>query len=134
MEDAVSTLRPMRSDCRALSVIDGDTLRLYCPGAGVVRARVVGYDTPELFSPDCEAERQAALAARDHLATLLQRGDAFALDGVSLEAALLGRDRYERSLVDLRIGGERVATRMVRDGHGRRYLGGLRGGWCRGSG
>jgi endonuclease YncB( thermonuclease family) len=46
------------------------------------------------------------------------------------EVAFLGRDRYHRALVDMRLDGARVAAGMVEAGHGRRYFGRLRGGWC----
>jgi endonuclease YncB( thermonuclease family) len=123
VDDARSDLRTMRSDCTVRAVTDGDTLELRCPDLGAFPARIVGYDSPELFSPACAAEAEAAEAARRALAALIR-------DAGALEVALLGRDRYDRRLVDLRADGERVTARMVADGHGRRYLGGLRGGWC----
>ncbi len=118
-----------------LRVVDGDTVEIGCPdgaaaGGGAFPARIVGYDAPELFSPRCPAERQAALASQAALSRLLREGGAMAGQAGGLRIALLGPDRYRRELVDLRVGGERVADRMVAEGHGRRYLGGRRGGWC----
>ena len=113
----------MTRDCRVSGVVDGDTVNLFCTGRGTVRARIVGYDTPELFSPRCAAEAEAALRAKQALAV-------WAWHATSTEVAFLGRDRYGRELVDMRLSGQRVAEGMVGGGYGRRYLGRLRGGWC----
>jgi endonuclease YncB( thermonuclease family) len=120
-DDARSRLRSMEEGCRVTRVVDGDTVDVACPGRSPERARIVGYDAPELFSPGCAAELAAAEAARSGLSALVLE---------PVEVAFLGRDKYDRALVDMRAGGERVAARMVADGHGRRYLGGARGGWC----
>ena len=48
-----------------------------------MRARIVGYDTPELFSPRCAAERAAAARATQALAT-------WALARDATEVAFLG--------------------------------------------
>jgi endonuclease YncB( thermonuclease family) len=111
----------MEEGCRVTRVVDGDTVDVACPGRAVERARIVGYDAPELFSPGCVAERAAAQAARSGLSAMVVG---------PVEVTFLRRDKYDRALVDMRAGGERVATRMVAEGHGRRYLGGARGGWC----
>lgn len=121
VDDARSRLRAMETDCRVIRVVDGDTVELACPGRAAERARIVGYDAPELSSPGCVAELAAAEAARGGLSAMVVG---------PVEVAFLGRDTYDRALVDMRAGGERVAARMVAEGHGRRYLGGLRGGWC----
>ena len=71
-----------------------------------MRARIVGYDAPELFSPMCEAERVAAERARAVLATWVRHATA-------TEVAFLGHDRYRRTLVDMRLSGQRVAEGMV---------------------
>ena len=123
VDDWRSALRPMRADCRVLQVLDGDTLELFCPERGWLRARIIGYDSPELFSSRCEAERAAAAQATRVLGTWVRHA-------TRIEVAFLGRDRYGRSLVDMRLGGQRVAREMVATGNGRRYFGSLRGGWC----
>ena len=89
-----------------------------------MRARIVGYDAPELFSPGCAAERAAAERAR------AGAGDLGAATRPATEVAFLGHDRYRRTLVDMRLSGQRVAQGMVGSGNGRRYFGHLRGGWC----
>jgi endonuclease YncB( thermonuclease family) len=123
VDDLRSDMRVMRRDCSVVRVIDGDTVDLSCPGRGTERARITGYDAPELYSPGCEAERQAAEQARRVLETWVR-------NAYPLEVAYTGRDQYDRALVDMRLGGSRVAAAMVEAGHGRRYFGALRGGWC----
>jgi endonuclease YncB( thermonuclease family) len=123
VDDWRSGMREMSADCRVARVIDGDTVDLGCVDRGAVRARIVGYDSPELFSPGCAAERAAAEEARRVLVN-------WARHATSTEVAFLGRDRYDRELVDMRLSGQRVATAMVETGNGRRYFGSLRGGWC----
>ncbi len=125
----------MEKDCRVTRVIDGDTVEIGCrgerwPDGHAFSARIVGYDTPEKFSPDCPSEEDAAISAQAAFAKwLMEAGVMVGQEGL-LEIAYLGTDRYGRTLVDMRVGGERVATWMTAEGHGRRYLGGLRGGWC----
>lgn len=125
--DAVSALlRPARSDqgiCRMVTVIDGDTVTLWCRGQGVERARLTGFDTPELFSPGCASEYLAAQKAK------------WALRGMILSAGEMrvtrqGRDRYGRALVAVTLDGIPLAQRMVGAGHARAYDGGPRQGWC----
>jgi endonuclease YncB( thermonuclease family) len=123
VDDLRSDMREMRRDCSVVRVIDGDTLDLSCPGRGTERARITGYDAPELFSAGCDAERAAADQARRVL-------ENWTRNAYPLEVAFTGRDRYDRALVDMRLGGSRVAAAMVEAGHGRRYFGALRGGWC----
>lgn len=106
-------------------VVDGDTLRI-----GARRIRLIGIDAPELRSPACPAEAAQAEAATKALLALVQQGP-FDMTGPLGDP----RDKYGREL--------RVLTRVQRDGTVqslgadllatgtvRRYLGGLRGGWC----
>jgi endonuclease YncB( thermonuclease family) len=123
VDDWRSARRPMTSGCRVARVLDGDTLDLFCPGRGWFRARIDGYDAPELFSPRCMAERDAAVRATRVLGTWVRMA-------TTIEVAFLGHDPYGRTLVDMRLGGQRVARAMVATGNGRRYAGGHRGGWC----
>ncbi len=123
LDDWRSARRPMTPGCRVARVLDGDTVDLFCPERGWLRARIIGYDSPELFSPRCMAERDAAVHATRVLGTWVRMA-------TSTEVAFLGHDRYRRTLVDMRLSGQRVARAMVASGNGRRYFGGLRGGWC----
>lgn len=125
--DAVNAvLKPARNAdyaCRILSVIDGDTLSIWCTGRGIERARLIGFDAPELFSPGCAAEFLAAQRA-----TWALRGMIF--QARAIDISVEGRDRYDRMLVTLRLDGRAVARRMIAEGHAREYDGGQRQGWC----
>ena len=121
-----ATIRPVQSaegSCRILRVIDGDTLSLICPEEGIHSARLLGYDTPEKFSPKCLSELVAAERATWALRT-------FILKAKRLKIKREGIDRYGRALVVLTLDGLDVARAMIRAGHAKPYEGGLRGGWC----
>ena len=112
--------RPAASAC----VVDGDTFRL-----GQRRIRIVGIDTPEVQA-QCPAEARLAEAASVRLTQLLNAG-AFEMVGRIDEPT----DRYGRELKSLRRRGAdgsyvSIAAQMREEGHARRYMGGLRGGWC----
>jgi micrococcal nuclease len=121
-----AALRPIESaqgQCRVIRVVDGDTVSLICPEDGMQSARLLGFDTPELYGPRCMAEFVAAQKASWALRTLIQRAD-------RLELTHRGTDQYGRALVLLQVNGVDVAREMIRAGHGRPYGGGLRGTWC----
>lgn len=109
--------------CRVVQVIDGDTVRLWCPARGAERARITGYDTPELFSPRCPSELSAAWAAKWKLRWLIWTAGEVGL-------VRIGTDRYGRALVSLFVDGRNVAREMITAGHGRPYDGGARWSWC----
>jgi len=112
-----------RGTCRILNVIDGDTVTLMCPDDGVERARLLGFDSPEKYAPNCMAELVAAEKATWALRTLIQKAD-------RISVTHDGRDRYGRALLQMELDGVDVARRMIHAGHARAYGGGLRGGWC----
>lgn len=121
-----AALRPATSPtgtCRVLSVLDGDTVSLWCAGRGMQRARLTGYDAPELFSPACVSELIAAQQATWALRMSIFRADRVQVD-------FKGADKYRRTLVGMRLDGVSVATTMIAGGHGRAYDGGARRGWC----
>lgn len=121
-----AALKPVKTDmgrCRVLTVIDGDTVRLWCAATGVETARIKGYDSPEKFSPRCVAELVAAEKATWALRLLI-----FEAKTVTLRRA--GTDRYRRTLIELRLDGRDVARAMIAARHGRGYGGGLRATWC----
>ena len=111
------------AQCSVSQVIDGDTVHMDCPGRGSERARLTGFDTPELFAPQCASEFQQAQAAKQHLQTILAGAQDIALQRE-------GTDRYGRALMTLWLDGEPAAARMIEDGHARAYAGGRRDGWC----
>lgn len=116
-------LRAQPGACRVLSVTDGDTVTLWCPGRGAGPARLTGYDAPELFSPGCAAEWWAGMRATWALRRMLWTAG-------TVRALREGTDRYGRALVALWLDGRPVAQAMIAAGHGRPYAGGPRGGWC----
>jgi micrococcal nuclease len=111
--------------CRIMQVIDGDTVTLWCTGQGAARARLTGFDTPELYSPQCLGEAVAAQQAKWALRLML-------IGAADLQIIRGGADRYGRSLVALSDGPMPIADRMIAAGHARPYGGGQRDGWCRG--
>ena len=111
-------------DCRIVYVVDGDTVQVRCPARGAFRARLVGYDAPEVFSSECEEELQKGREATKALRALVERAD-------DLAFAFGGTDEYGRRLLTLTADGRNVDRRMVEAGHGRRYGGEERPNWCR---
>jgi endonuclease YncB( thermonuclease family) len=100
-------------------VIDGDTI-----DAKGDRFRLVGFDTPETYRPQCDYELALGRAATSRLRNLLE--DAQRVDLVVLP----GRDRYDRGLARLIVQQVDVADTLVSEGLARRYNGGKRSGWC----
>ncbi len=122
--DALSGFRAAHStECRVVSVIDGDTVTLWCPSTGTQRARLTGFDAPEMFSPQCASELAKAVAATWALRkTLWTAGE--------VTVRHHGTDRYGRALVDLRADGVPVGRGLIAAGLARPYDGGRRAGWC----
>lgn len=109
--------------CTISRIVDGDTVGLSCPGAPYERGRLMGFDTPEIFSPKCVSERQEGLAAKAFLRRQIAAAD-------RVEMAFFGRDRYGRRLLRLSLDGRDVAGVMIGAGLARVYDGGRREGWC----
>ena len=109
--------------CRVTSVVDGDTVRVYCPGRGFDSARLTGYDTPEIYSPRCPGELWSGLVA-----TWALRGRISSAEEVRI--VFEGRDRYDRRLAALFLDGANASRLMIEAGHARPYDGGRREGWC----
>ncbi|MEH7826601.1 thermonuclease family protein [Gemmobacter denitrificans] len=109
--------------CRIGAVLDGDTVHLIC-GTVTETARLHGYDAPETRDAACEAERALGKRATLRLRELV----ADAQPGI----ADLGRDKYGRRLIRLRLNGQDVADRMVAEGLATPYAGGKRINWCKG--
>lgn len=109
--------------CRVLHVVDGDTADIWCANSGTERVRFVGFDAPELFSPDCLSELVAAQKAKWAL-----RG--YLLGNADLRLQRGRLDRYQRRLATLWIGASPLAEKMISAGHARPYVGGVRSSWC----
>ena len=106
-------------------VIDGDTFKL-----GQRKIRIIGIDAPEVSQAQCPAEAALGERATARLQNLLNAGP-FEMVG------RLGdmQDRYSRDLRLVRRakpggGYTSIASEMRDSGLARRYVGGLRGGWC----
>lgn len=122
----IATARPASDTtgtCRIYQVIDGDTVRMWCPGRYSTKARLTGFDAPELFSPACASELLAAQQAQWAL-----RRAIFGATRIVLSRE--GVDRYGRALVAVTLDGEPLARKMIAAGHARPYAGGRRQGWC----
>jgi micrococcal nuclease len=122
----VAVAKPLQSadgPCRVLRVVDGDTVTIWCATTGTERARLMGFDAPELFSPGCAAELLAAQQAKWALRGMILRAD-------RLRMSRGGVDRYRRRLVTMWVDGQPLATRMVQARYARDYGGGERHGWC----
>jgi endonuclease YncB( thermonuclease family) len=111
------------SACRVSYVVDGDTVHLNCGSQSNIKARLMGFDTPEIFSPKCGLELQAGLAAKDELDRIVSLGTV-------TSTSFLGHDRYGRALVRLAIDGTDVAQSMMSTGLARPYSGGRHPDWC----
>jgi endonuclease YncB( thermonuclease family) len=111
------------ASCRVVRVVDGDTVRAACPGRGLVSARLLGFDTPEVYSPKCVGEWWAGTRASWALSRHLWFAD-------DVKIVLSGTDRYGRHLATLFIDGRNIASTMISEGHARLYSGGRREGWC----
>jgi micrococcal nuclease len=125
-DGALALARPINSgtdQCRVLHVVDGDTADIWCAATGFERARLVGFDAPELFSPKCASEFIAAQQAKWALRAAL-----FGNADLRLQRGKL--DHYDRRLVTIWVGPDLLAKQMIADGLVRGYDGGLRQGWC----
>jgi micrococcal nuclease len=109
--------------CRVTYIADGDTIHMACPGTGEVKARLLGFDTPEVYSPGCREELAAGRQATALLREVLRSGPI-------TEARFEGHDRYGRELVRLQVGGQDVARQMIASGYAVPYSGGRSPDWC----
>jgi endonuclease YncB( thermonuclease family) len=91
----------------------------------VERARIVSFDTPELFSPSCPQEYLKALQAKWELRRLIWTAD-------EITIVKRGQDRYDRRLVVVLRNGEDIGRPLIDAGLARPYRGGEREGWCLG--
>ena len=112
---------------RVIEVIDGDTLAIEARiwlGQGVrVKVRLDGVDTPEKRSR-CAAEKAAAQAAKDFLASLIANSEVRLFDVHYGKYAGRVLARVQSS------DGTDVAAALIAQGHARAYDGGRRRPWC----
>jgi micrococcal nuclease len=100
-------------DCAVLRVVDGDTVDIDC-GAGKVRVRLVGINTPEVYGGVQCYGRQASAEAKK-----LLTGARVQLDPDPTQDKL---DRYGRTLGYLSIGGRDFGEQMLEAGAARVYV------------
>jgi micrococcal nuclease len=120
---SVKPLSTADTGCRVTYIADGDTIHMSCPGTGEVKARLLGFDTPEVYSPGCREELAAGHEATAVLRQVLASGPI-------TSAQFEGNDRYGRALVRLEVGGQDVARTMIASGYARPYSGGRHPDWC----
>jgi endonuclease YncB( thermonuclease family) len=111
-------------DCSVGRVIDGDTIALVCPSGGDIRARLIGFDAPEVFNPACA--REAALGAQATARLEQELGGAR-----DIRMAFAGTDRYGRHLTRMTLDGRDVAELMIEADLARAFPSGRRIDWCR---
>ena len=100
-------------------MVDGDTAQL-----GNQRYRLVGYDTPETWTPRCAFEQALGEAASDRARELVSKA------GIVDFVILPGRDKYDRGLASIYIRGVDLGEMLIGEGLARPYNGGRRGSWC----
>ncbi|NOE20524.1 MULTISPECIES: thermonuclease family protein [Ruegeria] len=99
--------------------VDGDTI-----DHGDDRYRLIGFDTPETFRAQCEAERALGLKAKDRLTEIIQTSGQIEL---VIQPDL---DVHDRFLAVGRSGGQEIGKTLISEGLARPYSGGKRGSWC----
>jgi micrococcal nuclease len=106
---------------KVISVYDGDTVTIAFDTYGIGffqhNVRLLGIDAPEIRGKSME-EKAAAIAARDHLRSLvLDKNVAFTVSST---------DKYGRLLVSMYIDKMNVSEAMLHAGHAKPYDGGTR--------
>ena len=99
--------------------VDGDTI-----DHGDDRYRLVGFDTPETYRPQCAAEKALGLKAKARLSELIETAGQIKL---VIETDL---DVHDRFLAVGRVAGQNVGTILISEGLARPYDGGKRQSWC----
>jgi endonuclease YncB( thermonuclease family) len=100
-------------------VVDGDTI--HAPFG--VKYRLMGFDTPEIFHSQCDAELELGMAAKERLEELLASGEVRVIES--------GRtDKYRRTLAHVEVDGRDVGEILIGEGLARPYKGEKRKSWC----
>lgn len=103
----------------AVYAVDGDTI-----DHGDDRYRLVGFDTPETYRAQCEAEKAMGLKAKERLTEIIQTAGQVELE---VQEEL---DEHDRFLAVGRAGGQEVGAILISEGLARPYRGGKRQPWC----
>lgn len=120
--DTVNGAMKGKSRCDVALVMDGDTVKISCPGRELTSGRIMGYDSPEK-NARCISEYILAIRATWGLRIMLWQAH-------TIEITQNGKDRYDRDLIRLRVNGKDVKMAMIEKGLARAYSGGRRGSWC----
>jgi len=123
---------------RDVRVVDGDTIRV--PGDSR-RIRLVGFNTPEVFSPRCERERQLGMRATVRLKEMLNQAERIEFQRVAC-ACKPGTEgtkacNFGRLCGHLKVDGHDVGEVLIAEGLAARYRCGryscppAPGNWCR---
>ena len=114
---AIGSAEPARV-ADEIKVYDGDTFTL-----NGERIRIATIDTPELYSPHCDAEKRLAKLAKARMRQLLGNGHGLVV------IRQPGKDRYGRTLATVSVGGSDVGEVLIREGLASRWEG-RRHNWC----
>lgn len=129
MERSFQKWRPSENSkyitCRDLFAVDGDTIK--CNGEnmralGDGSPNWSGFDTPEIFKPNCRKELELGRAAKARMQELLWQHVRVRDSGA--------RDRYQRPLVWVEIGSRTAGSILVEEGHARIWKPGVKHDWC----
>ncbi len=99
-------------------VVDGDTLWFRAQ-----KIRIADIDTPEIFSPRCEAERRLGHLAKNRLLTLLNKGSFRLVSGKK------DIDHYGRQLRVIYRAGQSIGKILIEQKLARQWTG-SRESWC----
>lgn len=123
---------------RSITVIDGDTVRVPAESRSV---RLVGFNTPEVFSPECSRELQLGELASARLQELLVSGGTVEFQRIACacEPGTEGTEacNFGRICGVLRVDGVDVGRTLIAEGLAARYQCGKYscppppGDWCR---
>jgi endonuclease YncB( thermonuclease family) len=113
--------RPLRNSCTVGTVLSGNSLTLKCKGAPETRVQLAGVDAPNVEAPGCAEELAHGTLATERLQSLIGSGQ------VRIERIAGGNSP---PLIRIRIAGEDVAARLVREGLAVASVGGARINWC----
>lgn len=111
---------------KVVSIYDGDTVRIAFRHRGQTlqwRARMYGYDSPEMKPLKSEAKREAIIEAANAARTYLE--NLLPADRI-VRADMLGFDKYGRILINLTYKGRVLNHLMIQAGHGVPYFGGTK--------
>lgn len=112
---------------KVTSIYDADTFRVNIQGwpdiiGRRIPIRVRGVDAPEIRGK-CESEKIAARAAKKYTVLSLRSAK-------TIELRNIQRGKYFRIIADVYIDGWSLSKALIKAGHGRKYSGGKRMGWC----